>query len=210
LTDHMKNFIRDCTGVILAGGENTRMPVLKSFIRVGGVPIIERNLSVMKQLFREVFIVTNQPENYLHLETQMFGDVYDIRGPMTGVFTSLLNSQTRWVFISACDMPFLNTRLIEYMASKMGGYDAVIPESSLARRHRGVEPLFAFYSKRLCTSMERTVLTGKRGLKDFLNDKKVKYITDREIKEFDQEARSFINLNTPEDVRHHLGPLVKI
>ncbi|MDH4027824.1 MAG: molybdenum cofactor guanylyltransferase [Nitrospirota bacterium] len=201
----MKNFIRDCTGVILAGGENTRMPVLKAFISVSGTPIIERNLSVMKQLFREVFIVTNQPENYVHLETPMLGDVCDIRGPMTGVFTSLLNSRDRWVFISACDMPFLNSRLIGYMASKRTGHDAVVPITD-----KGPEPLFAFYSARLAASMERKVLTGKRGLKDFLNHKKVKYIPSSEIKEFDQEGRSFINLNTPEDVRHHLGPLVRI
>ena len=208
----MNNFIKDCTGVILAGGENTRMPVPKAFIKVNGKPIIENNLKIIKELFREVFIVTNQPENYVHLRTPMLGDIYNIRGPMTGIFTSLVNSSNPWVFISACDMPFLNKDLIEYMASKRSGHDAIIPNSPLGIEsyrltkggHRGVEPLFAFYSKRLMTSMEKAVLSGKRGVKDFLKGKKVKYIPISEIRKFDPEARSFINLNTPEDVSYHL------
>jgi molybdopterin-guanine dinucleotide biosynthesis protein A len=82
------------------------------------------------------------------------------------------------------------------MASKRNKYDAVLP-----RIKNHAEPLFAFYSKKLLISMEKAVLTGMRGMKDFLKDKKVKYITIKEIRQFDPETRSFVNLNTPEDVR---------
>ncbi|MEF9475741.1 MAG: nucleotidyltransferase family protein, partial [Candidatus Mariimomonas ferrooxydans] len=63
----MTSLLKGCTGVILAGGENRRLPVLKSFIEIDGEKIIERNLKIMKNLFNEVFIVTNQPEVYLYL-----------------------------------------------------------------------------------------------------------------------------------------------
>jgi molybdopterin-guanine dinucleotide biosynthesis protein A len=196
----MSNLIKDCTGVILAGGENTRMPVLKAFIKVKGKPIIEKNLTLMQQLFEETFIVTNQPSDYSHLGAPLLGDVHDIRGPMTGIFTSLLNSPTPWVFISACDMPFINKDLINYMYSQRNGFDAVVP--SIKGK---AEPLFAFYSKRLISSMEKALLTDRRGLKDFLKDKKVKYISAREIGRLDPGARSFINLNTPGDANRYLG-----
>jgi molybdopterin-guanine dinucleotide biosynthesis protein A len=120
----MSNLIKDCTGVILAGGENTRMPVLKAFIKVNGKPIIEKNITLIQQLFEKTFIVTNQPSDYSNLGTPLLGDVHDIRGPMTGIFTSLLNSPTPWVFISACDMPFINKDLINYMHSQRNGFDA--------------------------------------------------------------------------------------
>jgi molybdopterin-guanine dinucleotide biosynthesis protein A len=32
----MDTQVKDCTGIILAGGENTRMPVRKGFIQVNG------------------------------------------------------------------------------------------------------------------------------------------------------------------------------
>lgn len=196
----MNNLIKDCTGVILAGGENTRMPVLKAFIKVKGIPIIENNLAIIQQLFKETFIVTNQPEKYSYLGTPLLGDVHDIRGPMTGIFTSLLNSTAPWVFISACDMPFINKDLINYMHSQKKGFDAVVP--SIKGK---AEPLFAFYSKKLSSSMEKAVISERRGLNDFLKNKKVKYISAGEIRRFDPRARSFINLNTPQDADRHLG-----
>ncbi|HLA49565.1 MAG TPA: molybdenum cofactor guanylyltransferase [Thermodesulfovibrionia bacterium] len=207
----MNNIIKNCTGIILAGGENKRMPVLKAFIKINGEKIIERNLKIMRQLFKEIFIVTNQPELYLYLKTHLLGDVYDIRGPMTGIFTSLLNSSNNWVFISACDMPFINGELIKYMASKRDDYDAVVPKSPLrpllvkvmtrrGRRGDYIEPLFAFYSKQLMPSMEKAIFSNKTGIKDFLKDKKVKYISAEEIRDIDAKAMSFINLNTLKDM----------
>lgn len=196
----MSEFINNCTGVILAGGENTRMPVLKSFIKVGGKAIIERNLETLVQLFEKNFIVTNQPESYSHLSTDMLGDIYDVRGPMTGIFTALFNSPTEWMFVSACDMPFINSDLITYMAGMRKKYYAVVPEST--RGH--AEPLFAFYSRSLLISMEEAVLESRRGLRDFLKGKRVKYINSEEVRKVDPEARSFINLNTPEDVNLYL------
>ncbi len=200
----MDGSLKDCSAAILAGGENRRMPVPKAFIRVGGQRIIERNLRIMKRLFSEVSIVTHRPELYLYPGVTLLADIYDTRGPMTGVFTALLNSSVPWVFISACDMPFVNGAVIEYMASKRDGYDAVVPKSSRARS--SAEPLFAFYSGRLLPSMEKALLSGKKSLKDFLNNKRVQYIPRAEIKGIDPEGLSFINLNTPEDVDVYLRP----
>lgn len=195
----MSNLIENCTGVILAGGENTRMPVLKAFIKVKGKPIIEKNLALIQQLFEETFIVTNQPSAYSHMKVPLLGDIHDIRGPMTGIFTSLFNSPTPWVFISACDMPFISSDLITYMYSQRKGFDAVVPASK-----GKAEPLFAFYSKKLLSSMEKAVLSDRRGLKDFLKDKKVKYISAADVNRFDPGAKSFINLNTPGDADKYL------
>ena len=200
----MHNFIENCTGVILAGGENIRMPVLKAFIEVENEKIIERNIKILKKLFKEIFIVTNQPEYYLYLGIPLFGDVYDVRGPMTGIFTALLTSSNKWVFITACDMPFIKGELIKYMASKRDNYDAVVPK--LENR---VEPLFAFYSQRLISPMEKSLLTGKTGIQDFLQNKKVKYINiniegAEVIKDRVALAKSFINLNTPGDIALYL------
>ena len=185
----------NCTGVILAGGENRRMPVPKAFIKVKGKKIIERSLSIMKSLFREVFIVTDRPADYVHLGVPMLGDAYDIRGPMTGILTSLICSSNSWIFAIACDMPFINEELIRYGASQRDGYEAVTPLLDGM-----TEPLFSFYSRRLIPGMEKSLLSGDTGLKDFLNTKRVKYLREKEIRKIDPETSSFINFNTPEDL----------
>lgn len=195
----MSKLISNCTGVILAGGENTRMPVLKAFIEIEGQRLIERNLSTLKTLFKEFCIVTNQPELYSYLGAPMLGDVYDISGPMTGILTALINSPNPFVFISACDMPYLNRDLIEYMAVKTGKRDAVVPVLD-----GNPEPLFAFYSRHLSGPMEKAVLTGRKSMRDFLRNKRVKYITIEEIKKMDSRGTSFVNLNSPEDIDRYL------
>jgi molybdopterin-guanine dinucleotide biosynthesis protein A len=195
----MKFVIKNCTGSILAGGENKRMPFPKAFIKVKGQTIIKRNLNLMSQLFNEVFVITNQPEDYLHLGVPLFGDVYNNRGPLTGILTSLINAKNKWVFILACDMPFPDTQLIQYMASKRDNYDAIVPMP-----YGRAEPLFAFYSINLIVSMDRFTAEGNTGPSTFLKGKKVKYIHTQEIKKIDKQMSSFINLNTPEDMRRHV------
>jgi molybdopterin-guanine dinucleotide biosynthesis protein A len=220
----MDTQVKDCTGIILAGGENTRMPVRKGFIQVNGKKIIEQNLNILNNLFKEVFIITNEPEAYVHLETPLLGDLHDIRGPMTGILTALVNSSNPWVFVSACDMPFLNTDLIHYLLLQRKGFDAVVPQSPppqltaclpagrdkavpLAKggsRRDYIEPLYACYSKRLIPAMERAVVPDNRGIKDFLMNKKVKYVSYREVRKIDPSSKAFVNLNTPEDIKHFL------
>jgi molybdopterin-guanine dinucleotide biosynthesis protein A len=196
----MSPFIKNCTGVILAGGENTRMPVTKAFIKVEGKTIIERSLDIYRQLFRNIFIITDRPELYSRFNVRMLGDIYDIRGPMTGIFTSMINSEDPWIFVSACDMPCLNKDVITFMASVRNGHEAVVPFYK-----GGPEPLHAFYSVRLASSMEKSLSGGDRALKDFLRSKKVKYLSFRELTRFDPGAKSMINLNTPLDIRNFIN-----
>ncbi len=195
----MSKPIKNCTGVILAGGENRRMPVLKAFIKINGKTIIDKNLKIMQSLFNEVFIATNQPEKYLYTGIPLFGDIFNVRSPMTGVLTTLLNTANQWMFVTACDMPFISENLIRYAAGKRGNDEAVVPVLK-----NKMEPLFAFYSKKLIIDMEKSINAGKTGLKDFLKDKRVKYLYTEEIRSIDKDAKSFINLNTPEDVKYHL------
>jgi molybdopterin-guanine dinucleotide biosynthesis protein A len=196
----MHNFLKRATAVILAGGENKRMPVSKAFIKIGRETIVEKNLKIMKQLFNEVSIVTNQPGAYVNFGVPLLGDIYNIRCPMTGIFTSLVNSSHQWVFISACDMPFINSKLIRYMSLRRGNCEAVVP------LFKGkMEPLMAFYSKQLAPIMERALFTDQRGLNTFLKDKNVNFIEAKNLNNIDNAGKSFINLNTPKDIYRELG-----
>lgn len=195
----MTSLIRDCAGVILAGGENTRMPVPKAFIKVDGQRIIERTLGVLRGIFTDVAVVTNEPGAFAFLGAPLLGDVYSTRGPMTGILTALLNSRHPWVFVCACDMPFISGNIIRTMSLKRAGFHAVVPVGG-----RRPEPLFAFYAKGLTAAMERAVLRGDKRLGDFLNTKRVQYINVPESGTDNPDALSFINLNTPLDVSTHL------
>ncbi|MEW6408849.1 MAG: molybdenum cofactor guanylyltransferase [Nitrospirota bacterium] len=188
------------TGIILAGGENRRMPTNKAFLEVDGEIIIERTLRIFNELFEEVIIVTNTPELFIKYRVKLVGDLFNLRGPLTGIFSGLLNARENFCFVVACDMPFINKELVSYMVANRGNYDAVVP-----RIGKVVEPLHAIYSRECLHAMEQSLLVSQsprqRSLTEFLDRCNVRFIEEDEIERFDRSKRSFVNLNTPDDLK---------
>jgi molybdopterin-guanine dinucleotide biosynthesis protein A len=195
------------TGAILAGGENRRIPLLKGYIEVNGKRIIDSSVGLIKSLFERVIISTNAPELYFYCGVPMIGDVIAQRGPLTGIFSVLSNIKDDAIFVTACDMPFINERLIRYMVNKYNGlnsgadkWDAVMPVFE-----GNPQPLFGIYSKNILGIIEERLNKGLRKLKDMLTEINVLYIKEEEVRQIDPEGRSFLNINTMEDLEKIRG-----
>ena len=105
----------DITGVILAGGRSRRMGVNKALLEIDGVTVIERMARLLKEIFSEVILITNTPEEYAFLQLKMHPDIYLNKGPLAGIHSALLNSQTEKNFIISCDIPFMTAEVIKDM-----------------------------------------------------------------------------------------------
>ncbi len=191
--------IAGITGVILAGGKNSRFPSLKGFIAIKGIPIMERSLGIMKSLFPEVLISTNTPEAYFHLGTPLLGDALPSRGPMAGIYTSLINSCNPSVFVIACDMPFVDKGMIRLVCEKYGqagreNYDATVPVFD-----GEPQPLFGVYCNTIVPALEEGIMTDKVALKHFLREIRTFYIDESEVRAADPQGLSFVNINTMDD-----------
>lgn len=184
------------TGIILAGGENRRMGTDKAFLDVGGKPLIEHILAVFSDLFAKTIIVTNTPDRYRSYDAQVVIDAFDQRGPMTGIYSGLLHSRDEVNFIAACDMPFLNGRLIGHLAGLVEGYDAVVPKVN-----GFAEPLHAVYGRRILPRIESQLRGGEQRIQELFRTIRVRYLSEAEIVRFDPLMRSFKNINTPEEYK---------
>lgn len=186
---------------IIAGGKNSRFPYLKSFIKINGSSIIERNLLLLKDIFNEVYINTNIPDVYFHLNLPLIGDVVPSRGPMSGIYSSLINASGDGVFVIACDMPFIKKDLIHFICKRheeallYRAVDATIPIYG-----GKPQPLIGIYCKTLITSLEGAIYNNMISLKRFLNDVRTNFIPETDIIRVD-DGRSFVNINTPEDYK---------
>ncbi len=184
--------------VILAGGENTRFPAPKAFVRLEGKKIIEWQIGAFSMLpFRQTVISANEPEKYFHLGLPLIGDVYPVRGPMTGLFSAFAATGARRLFAVACDMPFIDIRLVRVIIDRMDrtGADAVAPV------WKGkAEPLFALYSARCAPLMEKRILEGHTSLQGILSDAGAEYVSEDEVGAVDPGGKSFVNINTLEDL----------
>ncbi len=183
-------------GIILAGGENRRMGADKAFLDIDGRPMIEHILALFAGLFKKTIIVTNTPDRYRNYGVEVTSDALDIRGPLTGIYSGLLRSTDEYNFVAACDMPFLNPRLISYMGEIAAGQDAVVPKFN-----GFLEPLHAIYRRGLLPIMETQIRKQDRRIRGLFDHIQVRYVTEEEIVRFDPLKRSFRNLNTPKEYK---------
>ncbi len=187
--------------LILAGGENTRMAVPKAAMIINGVRIIDRNIELLKNIFGRIYVSTNTPERYFYTGAILVGDVLHEKGPMTGIYSVLRVPGVSAVFVTACDMPFINVILMKFLIGRWKeDMDALIP----VYRNKP-EPLFGIYSRNIAGLMEHGIKSGKRSLQDFLGKISVVYVDEEEVRQRDPEGKSFVNINTLEDYQRETG-----
>ena len=186
-----------CTGVILSGGLNTRFDgVNKALVSVGGRLIIDRLLEVFSDIFDDIILVTNHPEQFLKWDVTIVTDVIDLRSSLTGIHTGLFYASNSYAFFSACDTPFLKKELVEILLENVEPkIDIVMPETAA-----GFEPLCAVYSKRCLKPAEDHLKANKLKIQWALRSSRIKHIAEGQLRQVDPELKSFFNINTPEDL----------
>jgi molybdopterin-guanine dinucleotide biosynthesis protein A len=180
------------TGVVLAGGQSRRMGRNKAFLPVGSQTLVEVVLAHLRAACNAVLLVTNAPEMYDRFGVRTVRDALPSGQSLVGIYTGILSARGP-AFVCACDMPFLKPALIRHMASLSPTADVVLP------RHDGTyEPLHAVYTQACLDPIRRCVERQGRNT-DFLPEVRVRAIEPPEIRGFDPDMRSFLNLNTPEE-----------
>lgn len=183
-----------CTGVILAGGLNSRFSgANKAFMEIGNKRILDHIYDLFNGLFEEIILVTNDPEKYLDWNMKIVTDIYSSRSSLTGIHAGLFYATGSHAFITACDTPFLKKELIETILSAVEPQtDIIIPETS-----SGIEPLCAVYSKRCLKHIENQLQKQEYKIQKFFNKVHVVKIPEDELKTKDPELTSFFNVNNP-------------
>ena len=185
-----------CTGVILAGGLNKRFAGKnKAFINFGNSRVIDNIYDAFKAVFEEIILVTNQPMAYLEWDVNIVTDIYSYRSSLTGIHAGLFYARTPFIFVTACDTPFLKKEMVETVVSHIEpGAAVVIPETA-----DGTEQLCAVYSKSCLSLMERQIEEKKFQIKKMFRKVRVKKIPETLLKQVDPELMSFFNINTAGD-----------
>jgi len=191
----MASHLSGITGVILAGGRSSRYGRNKALVEMNGIRLIERVIGVMEPLFEHLIIITNTPRDYAYLELPMVEDVIKGLGPIGGVFTGLQTLSDEAGFFVACDMPFLNGKLIRHMMYVMEDFDVVVPKVDWK-----IEALHAIYSKRCIPAIKELIDRQDYQIIKFFQSVRVRYLNKEEIRDFDPELRSFFNVNRPEEL----------
>lgn len=184
------------TGIILAGGKSSRMGKDKSLLNFNNKTLITQMTDTLKKVtsINEIFIVSNESNKYSFSDVKEISDIYPNKGPLGGIHAGLLSANNDYAFITACDMPFVNNKLIEYIISESFGFDVTSPKIN-----NSIEPLCAVYSNRCLPYVEESLEENIRCAFDFYSKVKVNYLSEDKIKAVGIPEKIFYNVNTPKD-----------
>jgi len=187
----------DCTGVILAGGKNSRLPgKKKAFQKVGSETILENIYDVFSNLFKEIIIVVNEPREFAGLNMSVVTDVLPSKCALAGLHAGLFYASFPYAYVTACDTPFVKQDVVEYIVRQIEpSYDVIIP-----RTDDGLEALFAVYSKDCIPLIENNLEKNIFMIKKFFRRKKVKEIPVDQLRKLDPQMQFIFNVNTPADL----------
>jgi molybdopterin-guanine dinucleotide biosynthesis protein A len=195
------------TGVLIAGGKSRRMGQDKRFMKFDGTSLMDRTLDVLEEVFTSVVVALAEPlEHWNARGHRVVLDAVPDRGSLGGLYTGLLASPHRWIFAVACDMPFLDTAVISYMAGLDDDADIIA-----AKLVSGFQPMHAFYSRRCVPIFEGMAKERRLKIQDVFShpDLRVKIVPESELTVLDPKLLSFRNINTPEDYGSALALLRK-
>lgn len=184
---------------ILAGGRGRRMGADKVALPVAGTPLIERVWSRVAPISERVIVVGGERRlDQFGVET--VEDRYPGADSLGGIATALAWGENvlgpeGWIFCTACDMPLLEPALIEHLGDLVEGVDVVVP-----RTQAGFEPLCAFYRAAGLPAFEESIRAGNLRLRDVYRRLRCREVGEADLRRFDPELRSFLNVNRPADL----------
>ncbi|MEW6487906.1 MAG: molybdenum cofactor guanylyltransferase [Thermodesulfobacteriota bacterium] len=183
---------------ILAGGRSRRMGADKVSLPLAGVPLLERVWSRVAQAAERV-VVVGGPPRLDGKGVPTLPDRYPGADSMGGVATALAHAAGAVeadgpVLCVACDLPFVEPALLRYLVSLCPGWEAVVP-----RVAAGYEPLCALYRPSALPVFEREIARGNLRLRDAFGQLRTREVGEEELRRFDPELCSFLNVNRPED-----------
>jgi molybdopterin-guanine dinucleotide biosynthesis protein A len=178
---------------ILAGGEATRLPG-KLSMTVGDEPMLVR---VFRNVSpgRETWLSTKGPlgeEIASRIGAPQVIDRWPLRGPLSGLLSTLSEMRSEWVFAVAGDAPFVDAAFIDRLEAHVTPqYDAIVPMHDLDAKR--IEPLAALYRREAFLREGMPVLLGGDGALRLVIDRlRARFVPVR-------DERAFANVNTPDD-----------
>ena len=191
----------DIGALILMGGKNSRMNGnVKGLLKIRNTTFLEKIKETLND-FSSIYLSINdkfsqnqkQKQNFEQMGFKLIEDIYKEIGPLGGIYSSLLNCKEEYLFITACDMPFITKNNIKILCDRL---DKDVDVVVFCDKNDRLYPLSAIYSKKVLPIIEEMI------------DKKyykLSYLIDKSnfvkinIEDTDIELETLSNINTPQD-----------
>ena len=187
------------SAAILIGGDSRRMGQDKAALLWDGQTLTERSCQKVSPLVEEVLLVTQ--DSHLERATELapsgvrvITDRLPARGPLAGIHAALHAASFDRVLVVACDMPHLQTALLQALLHDLSA-QVIVPRTA-----RGFEPLLAVYDRPCLPAVENILARGPSRVPALYSEVSVSVWNEEKLKMHDPSLRSLINVNRPDDL----------
>ena len=189
------------TGIILVGGKAQRMNGdEKCFHTLGGVSFLDRIITALTPVTDEILLVARDENQCTQFSAypnlRVIPDIRKEHGPIGGMHAGLLEANGDLSFVVACDMPQIQTAVVEQLFMAIDECDAVVP----LHENGDIEPLHAVYrTKTALAYLEKPHSRRMKVLADTLNTYMIPVDA---LRVKDPDLITFTNINRPEDLEN--------
>jgi molybdopterin-guanine dinucleotide biosynthesis protein A len=184
----------NATAIVLAGGNSSRMGQDKSLLFADNIPLIEKIVRQLTGHFREIVIGADDIEKYSFLNLPVVPDLEKGKGPLMGIYSTLLHSKHEINFVVACDIPDLNMDYVKELIRQAKCHEIVVPTWGDGK----FEPLFAVYNKSILDKVKKMLDNGQRKISLLFESTDVQYLP------ISDAGKWYKNLNTREDYKNYI------
>lgn len=191
---------------ILIGGRSTRMGRDKALIEFGGKTLAERamkTVSTALPVARVTFVAATEVQFGIEAIRGPGPFVFDLvegRGPVGGIYTALAHAQTDWIFVLACDYPFISKELIHLLAGQIvDEHGVIVPEQEDGR----LQPLCAFYKTAAARPIVEEIVERPRvppPMHEIIKQLSPRVVRYGEYADLEGAKRFFLNINNETDL----------
>ena len=185
--------------VVLAGGKSKRFGRDKSQVKLGSKILIDYILDEIKDIYKDILIVTNEPIKFLDLDNiSLTSDIQKGLGPLGGIFSAMRwvkdnKKDYKWISTFPIDTPFFKREHLNrfYKEIEMDKSNLFFMKSKNTRHN-----IFGLWSLELFEKLELALNRGDRKVELWANEIGVETINFENEKNKDP----FFNINTEVDL----------
>lgn len=129
------------TGIILAGGNSTRMGTDKGLLNYNNKSFINIIADAIQPLVNNVMLISSRQVHDTS-GIKRYDDIFPDAGPLAAIYTGLYHSETVFNLVVSCDVPLISPTVLKKLIGHADGSDVV--QFKIAS---DTMPLVALYKK---------------------------------------------------------------
>ena len=192
--------------IILAGGQSRRMGRNKALLPLpdnAQITFVEHLATLLHRYCSDVVLVARDEQQaamyhavpYVRLILDQEANI----GPLMGLYSGLSALSAHHALVTAVDMPFIQPAIIEFLLAQWHNHDELL----VPLVENIPQVLCAIYATALLPQITQRLREGRRDPRSLLTMTHVRYIEEAQLRAIEPELRSFVNINTPDEMARY-------